>query len=265
LSPPRGADRHMLRVHLCPVFVRRNTNRLPEDEVRGWPEIVARAVREGAAEAGISVNAAWGSNFTGAFDLRQRMSRLEQQYYQWQSAGIPVRKVWLGDPMGWNSPWAVAEQIGQITRTWPEITDFHLHLHDTRGLAMSSAVAAAQTLTESHRLILDASLGGVGGCPYCGNGRATGMIPTEDLAHMLEFAGIDTGIDLARLIEASVLAEQIFGRRLHSRITHAGPTPTRGEYFAEDLGIVETHEEAAHFRLGPKVVRRPLPNLPARH
>lgn len=248
LSEPAGRDRHATRVHLCDVFVRRNTNRSQADEIARWPEIVARAVAEQATEATIGISAAWGSNWVGQFSPADRRDLLARQHRLWSDAGIRPTKVWIGDPMGWNLPHVVAAQIREIRQLWPDIDTVHLHLHNTRGVALVSAYAALTTLELGRHLILDSALGGVGGCPYCGNGRATGMIATEDLVHLLEQTGIRTGVDLDRLIEAGLLAEQVFGRRLEGHVCHAGPLPTGDRRYPMDLPLVETFEEAMHFR-----------------
>lgn len=94
----------------------------------------------------------------------------------------------------------------------------------------------------------------MGGCPYCGNGRTTRMIPTEDLVHLLEAEGISTGVDLDRLIEAAWLAEEVVGHELYGRVSKAGPRPTsRDRLYDMDMPLVETFEQAQHFRLGPQV------------
>lgn len=260
LAPIEDRDRYATRVHLCDVFVRRNTNRRRADEIDGWGRSVARGVDAGLEEAAIGVNAAWGSNWAGEFSLGERLSVLERQHALWAEHGIPVTKVWIGDPMGWNTPQQVAEQLEAIRNRWPSITTFHLHLHNTRGLALTSAYAALCALAPEHTLILDSSVGGIGGCPYCGNGRATGMIPTEDLVHLLDSLGIDTGIDLAELIETSWFASRIVGRMLDGHVSRAGPRPQGSERYSPDLPLVETFEEALHFRCGERVVaggRRP--------
>lgn len=251
LSRPDGVPRTF--VHLCDVFVRRNTNRSQADEISTWPGTVARAVDEAKAEAGIGINAAWGSNWLGKFDLSQRMELLEQQHRLWTDAGIGVTQVIISDPMGWNMPDAVEEQLLAIRAAWPEITRFHLHLHNQRGTAPISAYMALRTLSQECELVLDTTLGGIGGCPYCGNGRATGMMPTEDLVDLLEELGIDTGIDLDALIEATVLLEQIIGRPTDSHVARTGPRPRGERLYAMDMPFVETFEQAQHFRLGPSV------------
>ena len=271
LTDPTGAERHQLKVHLCDVFVRRNTNRSQHDEIAAWDAVVERAVAEDAQEASISVNAAWGSNWSGEFSSAQRMELLEAQHRRWDAVGIPVTRVWLGDPMGWNLPPVVADQVREVVTRWPAVTTVHLHLHDTRGLALSSALAAIDALPADRTLVLDTSVGGIGGCPYCGNGRATGMIATEDLVHVLERMGIRTGIDLGVLIEAAVMVERLIGRPVNGRVAKAGPCPVdEADRYPLDLPLIATFEEAAHFRLGSvahgvgvRPWQRPEPSDPA--
>jgi hydroxymethylglutaryl-CoA lyase len=241
------------KVHLCDVFVRRNINRSQADEIEAIPRIVERARASGVTRAEISINAAWGSNWLGEFDEDERMRLLQLQYDAWTAAGIPVTQIHLGDPMSWNTPAAVRSMFRRILATWPEVRNFHLHLHDARGMAMLSAYTAIQELDERHSILIDTSIGGMGGCPYCGNGRATGMIPTEDFAHLMEAEGIETGLDLAALIEAGVIAEEVVGRKLWSRVTAAGPRPKGRGVYPMDMPFVETFEQAQHFRLGPSV------------
>lgn len=246
-GPPRTL------VHLCDVFVRRNTNRSQQDELDALPDLVAKAVASGAQAAGIAVNAAWGSNWLGPFDEAERMRQLRHQHQLWDDAGIPVTKVWLGDPMAWNMPDQVASQIRTIRATWPDISTFHLHLHDARGSAPLSAYAAMQELDDHQTLIIDTAIGGMGGCPYCGHGRMTRMIPTEDFVDLLHELGIETNVDLDRLIEAVHLAERVVGHELWGHVSKAGPRPRGDRLFAMDMPFIETAEQAQHFRLGPSV------------
>jgi hydroxymethylglutaryl-CoA lyase len=67
---------------------------------------------------------------------------------------------------------------------------------------------AFEELDSRHHLIVDTGLGGLGGCPYCGNGRYTRMIPTEDFVHLMESEGVETGVDLDKLIDASGLGRR---------------------------------------------------------
>lgn len=249
LSPPDGIGRSML--HLCDVFVRRNTARSTEDELAALPGSIARAVDEGVREATVAVNAAWGSNWLGEFTEAQRENAIQRQIDAWEAAGVPVTGIYLGDPMSWNTPRAVKAQVRRIRAERPAVKTVHLHLHNGRGGALTSAYAALHALTPEHTLIIDSSIGGMGGCPYCGNGRATKMIPTEDLVDLLESEGIDTGVDLRALIETAHLAEEVVGHELYGHVSKVGPRPGLDELYPMDMPLVETIESAQHFRVGP--------------
>lgn len=238
-------------VHVCDVFVRRNTNRSQRQELDALPSVIARAVESGAQHAGIGVNAAWGSNWLGEFGLDQRMDLLRHQHRLWTEAGVGVREVFIGDPMGWNVPDRVEDQLRAIRAEWPEITRFHLHLHNTRGTAPISAYAALRTLDPACELVIDSTIGGIGGCPYCGNGQLTGMTPTEDLVDLLEELGVPTGVDLDKLVEVVVHAQKVIGRDLYGHVSKAGPRPRGDRLYAMDMPFIETPEQAQHFRLGP--------------
>ena len=240
-------------VHLCDVFVRRNTNRSQQSEIDEWPSIIERAVARGATHAGIGVNAAWGSNWLGPFDEATRMDLLARQHELWRKAGVAVDRVWIGDPMGWNLPHHVESQVRAIRERWPEITRFHLHLHDARGTALLSAYVALRALGPECTLVLDSSIGAMGGCPYGGHGRMTRLIATEDLVDLLEELGVDTGVDIDRLIEAAVIAEEVVGHPLWGHVAKVGPRPRSGRLFPMDLPFIETEAQAQHFRLGPPV------------
>jgi hydroxymethylglutaryl-CoA lyase len=252
--PPLTVDpTPRLTVHACDVFARRNTNRSSTDEVAGWPAIVARAAADGATSAAVRVNAAFGSNFVGDIDPSMPLGLIEDMVAAWAQAGIAVEAVWLGDPMGWNTPLGVEHLLGEVIRRWPAVRRVHLHLHDQRGAAIVSAYQAIRTLPPSMTLTVDTAIGGVGGCPYCGNGRATGMIATEDFVDMLEEMGIRTGVDRDRLIDAAVLAEEVFGHPLYGKLALAGPRPREERRYPVDMPLVETLTEASHFRCGPGV------------
>ena len=249
LSEPRELPRTL--VHLCDVFVRRNNNRTQAEEIAQWPRTIAEAVANGVTEAGIAINAAWGSNWLGPFSQDERMEMLERQYELWSAAGVRVNRIWIGDPMAWNRPDVVAEQMRALRARWPEVTTIHLHLHDARGTALTSAYEALTNLGPECTLVLDSSVGGMGGCPYGGHGRMTRMIPTEDLVDLLNELGIDTGVDLDSLIEAALLAEDVVGHSLWGHVSKAGPRPRGDRLFPMDLPFIETEAQAQHFRLGP--------------
>lgn len=239
------------RIHLDDVFVQRNTARTMQDEIDALDGVIAQARAAGAEEAQVSVNACWGSNWIGEISEDRRMEVLQLQIEAWESAGVPVTRIHFGDPMSWNTPAAMRSQIGRVLATWPRIRHFQLHLHNARGMAPLSAYAALRELDERHTLVVDTAIGGLGGCPYCGNGRATRMIPTEDFVHFLESEGIDTGVDLRALIEAALLAEEVVGHELWGHVSKAGPRPYGSDVYPMDLPFIETFDQAQHFRVGP--------------
>lgn len=240
-------------VHLCDVFVQRNAARTQRQEIDSIPARVQHAVDQGFEEATISINAAWGSNWLGEFSHERRVGLLQLQYDAWTAAGIPVTRAWIGDPMSWNTPRPMERLLDHMMETWPSITEYTLHLHDARGMAMLTAYAALRRFSPEHTFILDTGLGGMGGCPYCGNGRMTRMVPTEDWVNLLHEEGIETGIDLDGLIECAWLAEEIVGHELWGRVSKAGPRPRGEQLYAMDMPFIETEAEAQHFRLGPQV------------
>lgn len=257
--PPLSRDEDVPRLHchLSDVFTRRNYNRTHQDELDAWPGIVARAVESGAREVGIGIGAAFGSNFgdhpgdDAAFRMLQRQAAL------WDEAGRTVTSLFLSDPMGWVMPHVLESHLRRALETWPEIRTVRLHLHDSRGLALTSTYVALQVLDERHELRLDTTVGGIGGCPYGGNGRATGMAPTEDLVQLLEMMGVDTGVDMDALIAFAWQLEDVIGRPLNGQVSKAGPHPTGDRVYPANLPAIETFEEARHFRLGMDAVTHP--------
>jgi len=256
-SPPltikQGRGLPRLMVHQCDVFARRNYNRSQMREMSSWAKTVAMAKANGATAAGIGTNATFGSNFLGDFSVDVTMTFLKKQHELWDAAGIKVTSVSVGDPMGWTHPAKVEEIFGRIREMWPDITDFRAHLHNSRGMAITSAYAAIRALDDRHTLSMEGTLGGVGGCPYCGNGQATGMMATEDFMHMLEGMGIETGVNLDKLIECCWMLEEILGRNAWGHVSRAGPRPTKKErLYNANAPFVETLQQAKHFKLGPK-------------
>jgi len=251
-TPPLTADPWppQTHEHLCDVFIKRNTNRTVEQQYAEWPGVIQRAVKGGAREAMIGLSAPWGSNWRGEFSQERRLAALAGQTRLWNEAGIPVTGVFLADPMGWNMPHWVAADLRAIKERWTGIRTFRLHLHNQRGMAMASTYSAIAALEPGDTVHFDATLGGIGGCPYCGNGRAAGMAPIEDLVQLLESMGIATGVDLYRLVEASALAESIIGRTLDGHVSKSGPLPYADRRYGLELPLIETHHQALHWRLG---------------
>ncbi len=254
MSPPLSIEPlPATHIHMCGHFLLRNTNRTLEEQEASWRLPIERAAEAGAREAAIGLSAPWGSNWSGPFTQAERLETLREQYEAWMRRGIKVVRVEFADPMAWNTPDVVSQDIVALQKEFPDIREYRFHLHNGRGMALISAYQALTHLGGDRVLILDAAVGGIGGCPYCGNGQATGMIPTEDLVQLLEASGVETGISLPKLIEASYKLEELLGRPLASQVSKNGPLPNGDTLYSESVPVVYTFREAQHFRLGSSV------------
>ena len=116
----------------------------------------------------------------------------------------------------WPRQEGSGQLVGKSRSAHPQAA-LNLHFHNTRGAGLANVLAALQLGVTD----FDASIGGLGGCPYAPG--ATGNIATEELVHMVTDMGIDTGIELDALIDAAADAERIVGRELPSQVLRAGP------------------------------------------
>ncbi len=139
-------------------------------------------------------------------------------------AALGVREVLFGDTTGVANPYQVETFFSRMRARLPEVTAI-AHFHNTRGTALANCVAALRAGVTR----LDASIGGVGGRPKFTEGNYprimgfTGNACTEDLVGMLEEMGVETGLDLSRVLELGQLAERILGHELHSHMVRTGP------------------------------------------
>ena len=163
-SPPltlsRGKGLPRTSCHQCDVFTRRNYNRSQMKEMASWTKTIAAAKEKGATEAGIGTNATFGSNFLGDFSVDVTMKFLTKQHELWDAAGIKVTQVSVGDPMGWVHPTKIEEIFSRVKKMWPDVVDFRAHLHNARGMAITSTYAAIKLLDERDTLHLEGTLGG---------------------------------------------------------------------------------------------------------
>ena len=236
-------------VEMCDTFARRNYNRTQAQQLESMESAVEEASAAGAELAFANIGSPWGSNFEGRFSLGQFMDLLGMIVSRWYEAGVTVHRLTFLDAMGWNMPHTVRQYLEAIREEFPTITEFAMHLHNTRGAALASYYEALQLGVRE----FDTSLGGMGGCPYCGNGRAAGHVPTEDFVHLCHEMGIETGYDLDKVIKAATIAEEIVGHALHGHVSKAGGFPEGDRIYPADMPFVETLEEASHFRNGPEV------------
>ena len=149
-----------------------------------------------------------GCPYEGAIDVA-RVAELAQQLY-----GLGCYEISLGDTIGVGTPRQAAAMVASVAAFVP-IERLAVHFHDTRGQALANILACLPLGVS----IVDASVSGLGGCPYA-NG-ATGNVATEDVVYMLQGMDIETGVDLGKLIETSIFISDKLGRDSQSRVSRA--------------------------------------------
>ncbi len=172
----------------------------------------AREVAEGARKAGMRVrcylSTVWGCPYEGITPVSRVVEVVKQL------ADIGFYQLSMGDTIGVGTPTQTAELITEVGAIVP-LPQIALHLHDTRGTALANAlIGLTMGITT-----FDSSIGGLGGCPYAPG--AAGNLATEDLVYMLNGMGVQTGIDLNRLVEAGELAQELIGRKLSGKYLQA--------------------------------------------
>ena len=181
----------------------KNTNKSIAQSLALFEEIVPVARKHGLFVRAY-LSTVWGCPYEGKVETRRSLEICRQL------RAIGCDELSLGDTIGVGNPRQTREILQLFLREFPPAV-LALHLHDTHGTALANCLAAM----EMGITTFDTSIGGMGGCPYAPG--AAGNLATEDLASMLEDMGIATGINLAKLIEAGALAQELVGRKLPGR------------------------------------------------
>lgn len=200
-------------------FGLKNQGLTVDQQVQMLADIVAgRQNAEGQPGATPALSATlscvWGCPFDGEVSTGQIADLVER------IAELGVAEIALADTIGAGDPWAVTRKIEAARQAAPDAV-LRLHFHDTRNTGLANAHAGI----EAGVSVLDASVGGIGGCPFAPG--ATGNIATEDLVYMLERAGYSTGYDLDALIETARWIGGKIGRPTPSALSRAGGWPGR--------------------------------------
>ncbi|MEO0549532.1 MAG: hydroxymethylglutaryl-CoA lyase [Pseudomonadota bacterium] len=172
----------------------------------------APLVHEASIPLSATISVAFGDPYSGEVDPAIVANLAAQA----QRAG--VAEVGLGDTIGVATPWDVRDVIEQVRMQAPDVY-LRLHFHDTRGAGLANVFAAVEAGID----VIDASCGGIGGCPFAP--AATGNVATEDVVYMLERAGYETGIDLGKMIETAKWLEPLLGHKVSSSLSKAGSFP----------------------------------------
>jgi len=209
-----GADEIELVVSASETHNQSNVRRSVAESLIG-----ARDVVEIAHGGDIAAEAIVSTSFGCPYEGDVAPERVAQLAGHLVDAGADTLS--FGDTTGMATPRRVNDLLDALDRAGIAPARIGLHFHNTRGTALANVVAAL----ERGVVRFDASIGGLGGCPYAPG--ASGNAVTEDLVHMLQDMEIDTGIDLDALIDCARLAQEIVGRELPSALLHAGARTRR--------------------------------------
>ena len=182
-------------------FSRRNANKSVDQALAD----VLAILHDSQRPTTVTVSVAFGCPFEGPVDegrVVELAERLE-----------PADEIVLADTIGVATPRQVGRLIGRVAALGKPVGG---HFHNTRNTGFANAVAAL----DAGAAVLDASVGGLGGCPFAP--KATGNVATEDLVYLLEHDGVDTGIDLDALTDVSRWLEEVLGRELPGQVYRAG-------------------------------------------
>ena len=206
-----------LSVTASEAFSLKNTNRKIDQTFEETEKRIESFQRFDVKASEVSVMAAFGCNYQGDIAPDHVVSLVSRLMSMAADHDIDIRMIQLADTMGWANPMSIRRLVGKVQDKWPD-KKINLHLHDTRGLGLSNALAAMEMGVDD----FDSAVAGLGGCPYAGFKDAPGNIATEDLVHLCQEIGVDTGVNLERLIEVAREAEGIVRHPLPGKVMRGG-------------------------------------------
>ncbi len=197
------------------TYNQRNQGVPTSESIKAWLEISVKA-RAAGIRANVMVSSAFGCPFEGEVPVA-RVVEIVKQIVD----GEPV-ELGIADSIGVGVPSQVTDLLGAVQEIVPDLP-IRCHFHNTRNTGLANAQAAVEAGVAS----LDASIGGIGGCPFAP--AATGNIPTDDLLYMLDRSGVQTGVSLDQIIETSNWLQEQLGRDVPAMLPKAGIFPQVAE------------------------------------
>jgi hydroxymethylglutaryl-CoA lyase len=206
-----GCDEVGMAVVASDTFNRRNQGVSTEESIAAWLDI-ARAAHGSGMKPHVTIAAAFGCPFEGEI-APERVIDIARRCAE----GGPI-EIAIADTVGVGVPSQVTDLVGRLHEALPDMP-LRGHFHNTRNTGLANAYAAVMAGVQS----LDASVGGIGGCPFAP--AATGNIPTEDLLYMLARMGIETGVSIEALLAAGTWLQEQIGRPMPGMLLKAGVFP----------------------------------------
>ena len=213
---PKGLERaRAAKIEEVAVFLsasethnRKNVNKTIDETLAAFADTIGPAREAGMRVRGY-VSTVWGCPYEGDIDVKRALAIAQRLL------SMGCYQISLGDTIGSGTP-RQTQRILQAMLAEIPASKIAMHMHDTRGTALSNILVGLEMGIRD----FDASIGGLGGCPYAPG--AAGNVATEDLVYMLHGMGVGTGVDLERLVEAGKAAESIVGRKLPGKVHQSG-------------------------------------------
>ena len=207
-----GCDEANVVVCASDGFGIRNQGASVDEQIAAMHAIAERRAADGGPPISVTFSVAFGCPFDGEVPEDQVVALARE------AANAKVAEIALADTIGVADPWTVRRRVEAVRAVIGD-TPLRLHFHDTRITGLANAFAGVVAGVD----ILDASCGGLGGCPFAP--EATGNIGTEDLVYMLERAGFETGYDLGALIETAKWMSGVLNKPIAASVSRAGVFP----------------------------------------
>ncbi|MDE2515018.1 MAG: hydroxymethylglutaryl-CoA lyase [Rhodospirillales bacterium] len=198
-------------------FLARNQQRTMEENIVAAHQVLETYRRLGVPFKRAGIMAAFGCNYEGAIAHETVLDLMGQLLDVAAQHDLKPEVFSLADTMAWATPQSVKALVGKARDRFPGLR-LSLHLHDTRGLGIANAMAGLEMGVDS----FDSTVAGLGGCPFAAHKGAAGNVCTEDLVFLLHEMGIETGIDLEKLLDTAILAEEIVGHPLPGSVKMGG-------------------------------------------
>lgn len=207
-----GVDEINAVVVCSDTFCERNQGTTTAEAVAVWEDL-ADGARAGGISAGVTLSAVFGCPYEGEVPV-ERLAAVAAEVARSDPAEVAI-----ADTIGVAVPPEVTQRVGAVREAVGDDMRLRAHFHNTRNTGFANAVAAV----DAGVTVLDASLGGIGGCPFAP--AATGNIATEDLVYLLDRMGIQTGVSLESLCRSALWLEELLGRPVPGYLSKAGGFP----------------------------------------
>jgi hydroxymethylglutaryl-CoA lyase len=206
-----------ISIYASEKFSMKNNNRTAAQEFEYARRVLDSYIEHGIPVERGSIASAFGCNYQGDIPVSTTLDILRRIFEIAAERGVGLKELSFADTMAWATPLQIKRLLGAVREKYPDMR-LSLHLHDTRGMGIANAVAGLEMGVTT----FDACVAGLGGCPFAAHKGAAGNVCTEDLVFMCQEMGIETGIDLDKIIACAQLAEEIVGHPLPGSVKLGG-------------------------------------------